>query len=264
MFLEAANFLGGLVGIFGVVLGAASLYASNPTVQLAGLIAATATLILTVGWGAYRSFPPTLKDLASCVGTHLTLKELDGVTPRPLLVGLVGPSNVGKSTLLNHVVQQVPPPRRTDNVSVAIVALQLSPPAYIGIVDGAGQKFAQQFSITSVADALLVLADHTHSDQLPALQAERLKVHEDFSKQLQDHIVDQGARAVAHVHLLLNKMDLWQSDPSRPQLVKWFEDTLVASWKNGNWAKSVTRAHHSNNVPANVTDVAEILRGLAK
>src|SRR5712672_897833 len=144
---ENLNGVSGVAGLGGAAFGVAS------WTLLAGTVAATLSgvgVVITagaVGYAAWKAIPPQLKPAADLVGATLPLRELQGVAGDIGVISIIGPTQVGKTTLRNCLAIDTAKATRTQEVGACVVALQTVPPSYVAILDGGGEQLAQQFRI---------------------------------------------------------------------------------------------------------------------
>src|SRR5262249_47158009 len=128
------------------------------------------------------------------------------------------------------------------------------PPRYLAILDGGGERYAQQFKLAEICDCLCVIIDHNKSDSDAAIDAARLAEHEVFLSQIRHHLDEAKAPQKSWTHFLINKSDLWASAAAGQQAkLKKLCDDEVQRWEQGRRAKQVDFRKHSNN---NSSDVA--------
>lgn len=257
---RVANELNGTSGIAGaggtlLTIGGWALLPSVAAVVTSGvgvLITAGA-----MGVAAWKAIPPKFRNPIDLVGRRLPLDQLDNVHPPLPKLGIVGPSMVGKSTLLNVILTQPPPDERTQGVHTYVAPLQTNPVQYVAIIDGGGQMLADQFSVAAPADILCIVLDHHRSNSEKNVDKQRLTEHSLFQEQLRGYLATQRNK-LAWVHLLLNKQDLWKDAPDQErQSLLEFLLSEVKTWEGGNWARRVTYALHSNRY---TDDVGNFLR----
>jgi hypothetical protein len=88
------------------------------------------------------------------------LSRLETANPALKRIGFIGPSRVGKSTLLRTLQAQIPDGVVTDEPYAVVVLLQTTPVTYFGLIDAAGQAYAQQFKVFNAADKVIILSTH--------------------------------------------------------------------------------------------------------
>jgi GTP-binding protein EngB required for normal cell division len=189
------------------------------------------------------------------------LSRLETANPALKRIGFIGPSRVGKSTLLRTLQAQIPDGVVTDEPYAVVVLLQTTPVTYFGLIDAAGQAYAQQFKVFNAADKVIILLDHAEPDDTVRISKYRLGVHTKFLVQLQANI-KLSYKGVTAVHFLLNKSDLWEKSMDKKVLVDWFDDT-VRHWKLQTNAQ-VTSSVHSNLRAADVNSLVRFLSEWAK
>ncbi len=210
------------------------------------------------GRAVWKSIPPKLLGPEELVGKRLRLDELENVNPPLLRLCVVGPSETGKTTLVNIIRAQAPPDHRTQGVHAYVIPLQTNPLRFIAVLDGAGQMYADQFTVAAPAHFLCAMLDHNRSHTEDAIDPGRISAHTRFLEQLRGYLSNERNEPVPRVHILLNKRDLWENAPEQEQAqLKSQISAEVEAWRNSNLAGDVTHMEHSNLDDA---DVAEFLR----
>ncbi len=257
-FVSELNGTSGLAGFGGALLTGLS---------FGGLTAASGALaVITGGVGIVimggavlvagaKSLPPKLIHPSDVVGQDQTIEDLVKIDPKPFAVGIVGPSQAGKSTLARRILQQPQPAKvpRTQGVHCHVAALQTAPLTYVAMVDGPGNQYAMQFSVVEHSQIAFVLLDHNSGDGAAHIDTNRVKDHQHFQEQLRHYLVAKGQK-LRWVHIILNKQDLWHQ-VDHQNLLRFLEDE-TKQWRNSNLSMRVTSSVHSNESPA---DIASLL-----
>lgn len=263
--VEELNGVSGVAGVGGAAIGIASL----------SLLAGTAAFALTgvgavitlgaIGYAVARALPPPMKLPEDLVGRKVAIKELDNVFPPVRRLSIVGLTQAGKTTLRNRLAFIPDPPSRTQQTSAYVTSLQTAPEAYLAILDGGGDRFPQQFSIAGQCDCLCIVIDHNRSDSETRVDADRLKEHESFLKQIRHYLDESGAPSKAWIQFLFNKRDLWAlADPAQIAEFSRFCNDEVERWRQGRRATVVDARTHSNDIPADVAQFMALLRNTAR
>jgi hypothetical protein len=252
-FMSELNGTSGLAGAGGAVLTGLS---------FGGLTAASGALALVTGgvgivlMGAAviaagaRSFPDRLVNPADIVGEDRSLDQLGNLEPAVFAVGIVGPSQAGKSTLASRILAVPPRNQRTHGLHCYIAALQTAPVKYVAMLDGPGDQYAMQFSVVENSQIVFVILDHNIHEHA-TMDKERILEHRRFQKQLRDYLIAKSKRLM-WVHLLLNKRDLWEN-LSHDELLA-FLQTETDEWTKSNLSQRVSSAIHSNEKPSDIAD----------
>ena len=245
-----------VVGLASLAITVFGTLAEQPYVQIPGILVLVGIPILL----AFRSFPDRLLSVPSLAASQSPIKlhqlrELD--TP-VVNVGTVGEKQSGKSTFLQYALQSTPGAKKTTRLEVRIVPVPNAvPQVFCALVDGDGGQLSQQFDVCDHVDLLIVFLDHNTSDQQAVLAEHRLSSHDSFLSQLRSHMTRDGAVAPRHIHFLLNKRDLWETNAqTKSTLEPWFCE-IVSSWRSYGMAPTVTSSRHSN---WDAQDVASMLR----
>jgi len=192
------------------------------------------------------------------VGEDGPIDRLSAFEPPIFAVGIVGPSQAGKSTLASRILQNAPPNRspRTQGLHCFVAALQTAPLNYLAMVDGPGDQFAMQFTVVECSQIAFVILDHNMFDSVAADPQRRIE-HHNFNKQLRAFLAAKS-RQLIWVHLLLNKRDLWEKAPHQNVLDLLKSET--EEWTKSNLARRVTSAIHSNENPSDIACVLAEIR----
>lgn len=257
-FSSELNSASGAMGIAGLALSAVAVVAT-PAIAPFVLAAGGITVVGSLGWAAVRSIPKRLERPENLIGRRLLISDLESVEPRPVRMGVVGPTMAGKTTLLDHVRQHPADGNRTEEVYAVIVALPLAPPSYVALLDGAGAEYVQQFKVGETADLLVVVLDHNQANDNEAVDQIRLNLHDGFLDQLRSYLKQRPAGAIRQMHFLLNKQDLWSKGIGEAALKRWFSHQ-VDEWRRSGVANKVTSGCHSNRDASSVTAFIQLLK----
>jgi hypothetical protein len=251
--LSELNAYSGLASVGGVAFSISSW----------ALLAGTASTILTgvglvISVGAFgvavvRAIPPALKQAEDLVGQEVSLSDLKSISPRILSVAIIGPSMAGKTTLRDRLTFTASAPIRTQKASGYIATLQTAPQKYLAILDGGGEKYAQQFALAEECDCLCVLIDHnaSHTDSL--IDVQRLEEHKEFLQQVRHFLDEKQGAPKRWIHILINKHDLWGVASAADQsTLSQFYNAELLLWRQGNRAHSIDVQPHSNAVQLDV------------
>ncbi len=214
-----------------------------PATAGAAAVGLAAAAVAGTSWAFVRAgLPRKLLEAKDIVGEWRSIddaKQLRDV----MFVALVGPSRVGKSTLLERLINKSPGNRRTTAAGFVVVPLAVKGQTLVAVLDGAGDLFHQQFAVADLSHVLLVVLDHNSSDQQPAVRDERLAEHAEFLRQLHTHVGAASSKP-RWVHLLTNKADLWDADKeAAARLGGWMSQMSLEF--SGAWGV-VTCGPHSN------------------
>ncbi len=253
---DELNGTSGVATVGGSILSVLSFVGLSAVSGAAAVVTGGVGVVIAVGavgLAGWKAIPPKLKDASNLVGKRISIQELISVYPPLLKISIVGPSRAGKSTLVNMIRNEEPPDERTRGIHVYIAALQVSPVRYIAVVDGGGQLYADQFTVATPADILCIVLDHNDTDNDQQVSQERLNEHMAFLRQLRGYLQSQRSEPLAWIHILLNKRDLWESsqEEDKQHLLTFLSDA-EKEWRDGNWAKKVSSAQHSNRYAADV------------
>lgn len=252
--LDATN---SIIGISSAGIGGVGLIVSQPVVAGLGFGAA----VLVAAWSAVTSFPVKLISPEHYLHQKIDDFSLIGTfDPNLTLVGFVGPSRAGKTTLLNYINYEVESVQeRTDNIYFVVSLNSGNPNLYYGILDGAGQQYYQQFQIVGKSDIAYIFLDHSSVRDSMSVDFDRLKEHEAFLNQLSGYLRKEK-KQLKSLHFILNKKDLWETSPQRVDLESWL-DNQVGRWKEfSNFP--ITKSYHSNFVTADKLKLENELRNL--
>lgn len=251
----ATNFngMGTFVTVTGGFLGAVGYFINN------GLYLSLVGIALIIGsliWAIYKSWPEiflTLEDFKSHI---VPIADLNGIRPIPFTVGLMGRSKSGKTTFLHKTTYIRNKLTRTNEIYANIVQLpsHLKPNGKLIIIDGDGKQFNQQFNIMGIVDILIIFFDHNESGDNVKLRKLRLKEHEDFIDQVISNL--KHSKNLKHIHLVINKYDLWGNSVDREFIIKWGDEMLSNIEKNCDIKVTISHTH-SNNIQDSIAETLE-------
>jgi hypothetical protein len=238
-----------LLGIGGLAIGVVASWIAVPV----GLTFLGGSAL----WAGFKSWPPKYNEPSDLLGKDLTLDELKEVDPPVFKLGLVGPSESGKTTLLSRIGHQKSPrpEDRTQRVYARIFAVNKNPLGFLAVLDGSGLALHQQFKLIEHADFLCIVLDHHQADDVPIFEESRLKKHDDFLDQVQTYMLE-NKNEVKYINILLNKKDLWQNRPENAPLLTWF-DHKPDAWKKTFPKIDVKDFKVSNNTADDVVALEE-------
>lgn len=255
-FVESSSRGEQIVGLTSLGLTVFGSLAAQPLLQVPGILVLVGIPIII----AYRSFPDRLLSVSSLATSQQSIRldqlgQLDGGVVR---IGTVGEKRSGKSTFLQYALQRTPKPKKTTRIETRIVPVPNAvPQVFCALVDGDGGQLSQQFDVCDHVDLLFVFIDHSTSDDDPVLVQGRLGSHDSFLAQLRSHLSREGGATPRHIHFVLNKRDLWETDAETEKvIVPWFCG-VVTEWRSYGMAPAVTSSRHSN---WDAKDVQEMLR----
>ena len=152
-------------------------------------------------------------------------------------------------------------PVRTQRITAYVTSLQMSPPVYLAVLDGGGERFPQQFKIAELCEYLCIVLDHNKSDSDSTVDEARLSEHQQFLNQVRHHLEESNTQKKEWVHFLLNKHDLWQraSDTHKEQF-QTFCSAELDRWKQGRFSAGVNSSPHSNSAPDDVAKFVTLLK----
>ena len=255
------NGVSGVAGIGGAALSAGSFtfLAGSLATGITGIGAAV--LVCATGYAAFKAIPPAYRSANELVGKNLTLADLSNVFPRIPLMSIVGPSQVGKTTLKNRLSFNPSAVDRTQEISAYVISLLTTPPTFVAILDGGGERYPQQFKLVELSDIVLLIADHNKSDNDGTVDKKRLHDTELFFNQIRHHLDETGAKRKSWIHILLNKKDLWSTDVEvRRKFLTKSLSKEEKKWKSGNYSRKVTFSIHSNESPLDVASLMELIK----
>lgn len=259
------NGLSGVAGLGGVALGAGGLSFLAGTAAFVFTGLGAVVVVGATSYAAYKAIPPSMRRAEDLVGQFVELNELDNIHPALKKLSIIGQSQAGKTTLKNRLAFDRMPVRRTQNISAYIASLQTAPPTYIAILDGDGDRYSQQFILAEKCDLLCIVVDHNKSDAATLIDSLRTADHQSFLKQVKHHLDQAGVARKSWVQLLINKRDLWRTEPKSDQ------DKLVAifaseaeEFQRGKYAEHVESQVHSNDIAHDVALFMEQLKKFTK
>lgn len=261
---EELNGVSGIAGFGGAIVGTASWTLLGGNIAL--VLAAIGVLITVgaFGYAIYKAIPPLMKRPEDLVGHTVALDELKDVFPPIQSLAIIGPTQTGKTTLKHRLAFDVAPPTRTQQASAYVTSLQTTPPRYIAILDGGGERYPQQFKLAEICEYLCIVIDHNISDTDPAVDESRLHDHEAFLKQIRHHLDESGAPAKQWIHFLANKHDLWKcATPEQQMRFDRFCKSEIERWKQGRFAKTVDLYEHSNDISNDIARFMALLKNPA-
>jgi hypothetical protein len=258
---DQLNGVSGIAGVGGAVVSAAGW----------GLLAGLPATILTVtglgiaalasGYALKKSIPPKIKSAVDFVGIPTTLDEILKIQPRIPTLSIVGPSQAGKTTLKQRLNFDDAANARTQQIVGDVVSLQTTPPSYFALLDGGGEKFAQQFKLAEACDCLCLVVDHNISDTAADVDLNRLSQIRELMVQTRHYLDEQKSSKKEWIHILVNKHDLWKNatDTQRTEFEHFCRDE-ISKWEVGQRAKIVTYHYHSNEFPDDVAHFMRLLK----
>lgn len=252
---KSLNDAGGLLGIGGIVVSVVGVAAAVPVVVGVGIASVAATAIYALAKG----FPPKLKNPNELIGVKIPILDFVNFTEDFTKLGIIGPSSSGKSTFLNHATTLKSENSRTNIVTGTILTLQTNPPKLIGLIDGDGREFAQQFEVIKPSDIIFIFLDHNIHENSKDIIKGRLQENENFLNQFEGYLkINKDKLHLSHIHFVLNKRDLWQNSPQKAQLMEWFSK-IVNSWKHKNFASDISSSIHSNVLAVDITNLMQVI-----
>jgi len=255
--VKSLNNAGAFFGVAGILTGVVGAVAAAPIVIAAGV----GTVVVSLGYAAYVSFPEKQVDPQSNVGKKISLKDLQNLSENVLTFGIFGAASSGKSTFLEHSItsnQNVPV---THDTYATIVSLQTTPPRVIALVDGDGKAFSQQFSVVKNSNALFVFLDHNDGNTDKTILDSRVNVHNEYLNQLNNYLRDESLPKFELIHFILNKRDLWELSQDKQNLIGWF-NRIETEWRAKNYAKRITTSFHSNNLASDINTLMNTIKSI--
>jgi hypothetical protein len=258
------NIVSGIAGVGAAAVGIAGLSLFDGWVRLITSTFGLFVFVITLGLAIYRSFPVPAQYASDLVGKVLSVRDLSDIYPTPIKFAIVGPSMSGKTTLRNRLSFVATVPTRTQSVIAQIIALQTAPPKLIAILDGGGEKLAQQFDLAEYCDYLCLLIDHNSSDVDIKVDQGRLQQHAEFLKQIRHFLDENEIPTKISIRILLNKRDLWER-ASQPDLdiLKRFQEDELRYWKEGSRGRDIAVQPHSNDITEDVSSFVDYLKNCA-
>jgi len=247
------NGMSGVAGVGGTAMGVAGWAGVAGTTATVLMSGGAALAVGAVGYAVYKAVPPVLRTPEDVVGHTIDLSELDDVDPPVLRLAVVGPTKAGKTTLKARLSFKGTPDERTQKVTAYVVSVPSNPPRYVAILDGGGERLAQQFKISEPADCLCLILDHNISDTDTTIDDERLKEHTEFLTQIRYHLKDARGPRKKWIEILINKRDLWeQASDEQKDAFKQFYVEEVGKWSADLFSDSVASNPHSNEIPDDI------------
>jgi len=185
---QELNGVSGLASLGGIAITAGSLTFLAGTAALALTGVGTTIVFGAIGYAAFKAVPPRMQHPNHLVGRNVSIGDLGNVSPPLPTVAIIGATQAGKTTLKNRLAHEHTSTERTQSISAFIISLQTAPPIPIAILDGGGDKYAQQFKIAEICDYLCIMIDHNISDAEISVNKDRLSDHASFLKQVGHHL----------------------------------------------------------------------------
>lgn len=259
--LNIKSGVGGLASAL-IGIGGWNLFSGIPSLILTGVGVFSSVAIF--GHAIYKAIPPTVNRPEDLVGQRVLLKDLENILPKIKTLSIIGYSMVGKTTLRDRLTFAPSTPIRTQDISAHIVALQTPPPTYIAILDGSGERYAQQFILAEACECLCIIIDHNSSSTDSCVQKQRLNEQQEFLRQVMHFLDEHNATPKIWIYFLVNKHDLWAHAPVEEQktLTDFYEQEIT-HWRQGNRAKTIKIFPHSNSNPDDVVRFVDLLKNTA-
>lgn len=250
-------FSSGLVGVPIFLSGLSNMEDGN--LWNIALIAGPLWFLVFLLIGLLISIPRRKLLAKKLVGQVVSISDIPNIHPGISKLGILGVSNVGKSTLKDNLVQKVNSNAKTQDLSVVISISKDYPHKYFGIIDGAGDDTPMQCKILENSDYAILVFDHNFSDKIAKVDDDRLREISNLNNQLRN-FMNLNDIKVKKMFLLLNKEDLWTKnlDSDRIELQKWFL-TEVDRWKNSGFAYSSSLEYFSNRNIDNLNSLIQKL-----
>lgn len=246
--LQQLNLGAGAAGLGALLLTLAGLITSGPT-RMGLIVAGAGVAFITIVVAVVKAWPPHFKHPADLEGKELEVADLDDIDPPVPAIGIVGTTEVGKTTLKSRLLleEMQGPEVRTRRLTVRIGTVIHDPTTYLAIVDGSGTSYDQQFVVTERADILIVMYDHNDIETSDKPNETRWQQHTYFGEQLRDYLTNHHDKR-RRIHLLLNKKDKWSraTPEEQKELRDWFGKE-VEKWTTKYGNEVVTNAEHSND-----------------
>ncbi len=193
-----------------------------------------------------KSIPEVKQFTRTLINKNIDIIKIGHLYPKPKLIGIIGISNAGKSTLINKIRQSNNIPKRTTSNTCFIILDRNKHNSYLAILDGPGDNFPNQTEIIAKSDILILMVDHNLNESEIGVDNQRISKLTDYNFQYKNSIVKEG-REIMQVHLLLNKKDQWDNndDITVLELTNWF-NAEAEKFRQVPLIKSVTFQFHSN------------------
>lgn len=234
-FFSELNVYSGLIGIIGVSLSLMGILIDVPALWNVSIF----IFVVTIGYMLYQAVPPLTRKPERIVGKTLELTELDNIDAPILRLAVVGIVQAGKTTLKQRLQLQEKTRERTQSVTAQVIYLPGKPSRFVAVLDGRGDRFADQFEIASAADLICLVLDHNSSNENSLVDEDRLNEHTDFLTQLRHHL--RVKSEIKWLNVLANKRDLWEQEATQipkmesfclQEISKWYEfSSGPADWK---------------------------------
>lgn len=262
--MEELNWFSGAAGVGGATAGLAGWSSLGATAAFSLMAIGAVISVGTLGIALFRAIPARMTTITEVVGTAISLTDLSNVSPVPSTLSIIGPSQAGKTTLKQRLNLIPGPTSRTQAITAYITSLQTTPPAYVAILDGGGEKLAQQFKLADACKFLCIVIDHNISDTDSVVDNNRLTEIKSFLKQVRDYLDEQGAATKEWVHFLINKHDLWKNAAdTEKRAFETFYKEEIDKWRQGRRAKNVSFHIHSNESGNNIAEFMTLLTSTA-
>lgn len=210
-------------------------------------------LLIVLSKPPYRP-PPNFSEVIDLEAVN----EFLATTPKVAILGLEA---VGKTTFLQATVARQPSNRQTSKPYGQLVSLaDTSPHANVVLLDSVGAKQHTQFALQQLADAVVLMVDHSPSSTASVIHPGRIEAHIALAKQIIHAAVDNNV-IVDRVIIAANKSDLWQSDEKAADAVRNACEQIVDLFRDSPAHRRVIlRIPYSNESRA---DIADLLREAA-
>ncbi len=165
--------------------------------------------------------PIKIESIRSFEYRWMPFKRLDDFADSFIRVGICGPPNVGKTTLVNSLTLTKPANDRTNQTQALVARSKVSGKDYV-LIDGKGQRHNDQFNIAKNTDPLIILLDHNISHNVTTIDQSRLNKTFLFVEQIRMSL-ESDKIYPKRVLIVLNKKDLWSknSQQVQKQLMDW-------------------------------------------
>lgn len=189
--------------------------------------------------------------------SSISTQDLALVRPKPVRLGVVGIGDSGKTTLL-RALELLPAPEERTRGSHAILTRLPASGQRIALIDGQGDDPTINVAVAEQSDVLLVVLDHSEGPKTVRPDHGRLNRHKEASEKLRIDLSSRVHRPSRHVHVLMNKRDLWERSKQKG-VVEGLLRSEHEKWRTtaGNL---VTSASHSNNLQPDIATLTERVR----